>query len=192
MRVVSAGRLIAISIVLIALGMSPMIVDVLDEHLLGAAAWPLQRLSLQPLFDQLAHIWVIVAAKLHLATTAGAVLFAIGAGWAVAARFYKGPWAKDTALANPTRMNQVLLREAELIEGRQPNPEEWRRIDDFQQQSEMRARESQDETPLNEVSPHLYRWLYSPQSFGALSLRWGHSQRFICSRCPAGAGNPSP
>jgi len=160
MRVISAGRLISISIVLIVLGMSPLLVNFLDEHLLGAAAWRLERLSVQPLFDQLAASWVIVAAKLHLATAAGAILLAIGAGWAVAARFYKMPWVKDTAPANPTRMNQVLLREAELIEGGQPSPEEAQYIDDFQLQREKQARETGDEAPLNEVSPHLYRWLY--------------------------------
>jgi hypothetical protein len=115
MRVVSAGGVIAISILLIALGMSPTIVAFLDEHLPRAAAW-----------------WP-----------------AIGAGWAVAARVYKMPWAKDTAPANPTRMSEVLLREAELIEGRQPSPEEQRHIDDFQQQSDMRTRETQDDAPLD-------------------------------------------
>jgi hypothetical protein len=35
MRVISAGRLISISIVLIVLGMSPLLVNFLDEHLLA-------------------------------------------------------------------------------------------------------------------------------------------------------------
>lgn len=161
MRAISAGRLIGISIALIALGTSPIILAFLDEHLMGAVAWRLERLSVQPLFDQLAAIWVIVASKLHLATTAGAVLFAIGAGWVVAARFYKMPWVKDTAPAKPTRMNQVLLTEAELIDGQQPSPEEAQRIDDFQQQRKKQANDTGDEALLNEVSPHLYRWLSS-------------------------------
>jgi len=161
MRVVTAGRVIAISVLLTVVGTSPRIIAFLAEHLPRTAEWWPDGLSMRPLFDQLTAFWESAAAKLYLATMAGAVLFAIGAGWALAMRIYEMSRGKDGSPDDPLRMSEVLLREAELVDGRQPSAEEQRHIDEFQQERKQWARKVQDEGPLNDVSPHLYRWLNS-------------------------------
>jgi hypothetical protein len=117
MRVISAGRLTTISILLIVIGTSPRIVAFLAEHLPRAAEGWSERLS-RPLFDQLAAAWGIVAAKLYLASIAGAVLFVGGTGWALVMRIYRMFWHKNGEADDPIRISKVLLREAELIDGR--------------------------------------------------------------------------
>ena len=161
MRMVSAGRIMVCAALLIAIGTSPRIVTFLAEHLSRSGEWWPERLSPRPLLDQLAATWQIISAWLYLATIAGSALFVIGAGWALAVRMDKMPWVKSSEPENPIYMSQVLLDEARFIGNHRPDEAELPYITDFQQKAEARAKELKDSGPLNEVSPHLYRWLGS-------------------------------
>ena len=144
---------------MITLGLAPAIFDfIIDVFPRALEGWP-QRVSLQNFYDHVAGIWAFFSDRLYVVKIVGVVLLVVGAGSALLMRMDKLPWMKRPEPTHPLRMSDVLLEEAWLISRDKPNAEDRKRIDEFSEERKKKAKDDQDDVPLNEVSPFLYRWL---------------------------------
>jgi len=79
---------------------------------------------------------------------------AIGFLWGLATQMDGLPWNMAEP-QEPLRTSSVLLDEAFAISGNRPGQDDQRQIDAFNAERLARAKATEDEAPLNDVSPHL-------------------------------------
>lgn len=178
-------RLIVAAAVLILLGMMPTLLAVGALHLPKVSESWLGRVSLAPMLEHVALVWAAILPQLHLFRYVGIALLAAGVIYILWKRWWVDAFAKS-GVESPLTTHEVLVAEAEDIDGAKPDDLARGEIDiftkrvaaeaDAEERRLIEAGEAVNEDAgfdvRNQVSPGLYRWLRR-QNRAALCLSGG-------------------